>query len=191
LKLDKMVSRRVDGALKAATCRADCMNAGSEGVVISRTSVGYSFVRVNIRVKRMTQSCFEEGGSGLASIPISPRTQGRHFDRVSCPPISIVDLIKTMLVHRPWKERSCKSVERRVRYLWTAVDASEEVLDPDVEDRRKPMPPRSESIEGTILGSEIVVVEEIRDMMERRVSSSAASAMVALMTAPRALFDAN
>jgi hypothetical protein len=99
--------------------------------VISRTKVGYSRVKTKIRVKVIRQSFFEDGGSGLDRIPRRPRTQGRLFWRVSHPPISMVVLISTMAVHLPWMVRSWRSVDKNVRYLWIATDASEDDCEAD------------------------------------------------------------
>ena len=105
------------------------MNGDNEGVVISRTSEGYSRVRKKMRVRVMMHNCFEEYGSGLVRIPRSPRTHGKLFCSVSQPPISMVDLMRTMAAHLPWMVRSWRSVDRSVRYLWTATEASEAVLE--------------------------------------------------------------
>lgn len=80
-----------------------------------------------MRVRVMMQSFFEDGGSGLFRKPRSPRTHGRLFCSVSQPPTSIVALIRTMAHHLPWGVRSCSSVESRVRNLWIATEASEDV----------------------------------------------------------------
>lgn len=131
LKLSKTICRRPAGALEDVTWRAAWTNAGSEGVVISRTKVGYSRVRMKMRVKVMMHSFFEVGGSGLVRIPKRPRTQGRLFCRVSQPPISMVALMSTTAAHLPWTDRSWSSVDSKVRYLWATTEASEAVLDPE------------------------------------------------------------
>jgi hypothetical protein len=87
---------------------------------------------MKIRVSVMRQSFFEIGGSGFVKIARSPRTQGRLFCKVSQPPTSIVALMSTMADHLPWMVRSWSKVERRVRNLCTATDASEDVLALDV-----------------------------------------------------------
>src|SRR5690242_17960529 len=109
-------------------CKPDCTKAGREGVVISRIRVGYSRVSMKMRVKVMMHNFFDVGGSGLLSMLRRPRTQGRLFCNVSQPPTSIVALMRTTADHLPWIVRSWSRVERRVRYLWTATDASEDVL---------------------------------------------------------------
>ena len=41
----------------------------------------------------------------------------------------MVALMRTVDDHLPWMVRSCKRVDSRVRYLWTATEDSEDVLD--------------------------------------------------------------
>jgi hypothetical protein len=79
LKLSKIICKTVAGALELAICKQDWMKAGREGVVTSRTRVGYSLVRMKMRVRVMMHSFFEDGGSGFVKIARRPRTQGRHF----------------------------------------------------------------------------------------------------------------
>ena len=100
-KHSSTMSRRPAEALELAICMPDCTKVGREGVVISRTKVGYSRVSIKMRVNVMMHSFFEVGGSGFVKIPKSPRTQGRDFCKVSQPPTSIVALIKTIADHLP------------------------------------------------------------------------------------------
>ena len=139
-----------------AICRPDWMKGVSEGVVISRTRVGYSLVREKMRVRVMTHSFFKDGGSGLVRNPKRRRTQGRLFCRVSQPPTSMVALTKTTAHHLPWGVRSWSRVDSRVRYLCTATEYSDDVaLVPEVwgEERMDLHEARDAAIAGTCGGS--------------------------------------
>ena len=171
-----MVCNRAAGVdLALAICKPDWIKVGKDGVVISRTRVGYSLVRKKMRVRVMMHSFFDNGGSGLLKKPRRPRTHGRLFCNVSHPPIWTVALIRTMAHHRPWAVRSCSSVESKVRNLWIATDASEDVaLVPEAwgEERRVLQFAKDDAMAGTCWGSCDVGVEEMRKLRARSVASS-------------------
>ena len=180
LKLSRMTRNSDAGTLELAICKQDWMNAGRDGVVISRTKVGSPRVKTKMRVKVMMQSFFEDGGSGFVKIPKSPRTHDNDFCSVSHPPISMVALMSTVAAHLPWIARSCSSVESRVRYLWSATEASEDDLEAEAwgDERSVLQLARDAAIAGTCWGSCEVAVDEMRKVRARRVASSDAAGAI-------------
>jgi hypothetical protein len=91
------------------------MNAGSSGVVISRTRVGYCSVKQKILVMVIRQSFFVDTESGLPSAESNPLTQASEDElRTSRPPASTIALINTAAAKRPSGALSCSKVDTRV-----------------------------------------------------------------------------
>ena len=94
-------------------------NVGNNGVLISRTRVGYCRLRRNMRVIVIRHSFFVETESGFGRMASNPLSQGSAVLRNSRPPASTVALIRTTAVNLPSGALSCNRDVILVFNLWT------------------------------------------------------------------------